>query len=78
LLWWGAGTLALGTLFLYSGMQASGLIASAFTRVMPVNALVLSYVLLGEPSRWIHVLGFAVVVASIVVMTYANERRPSS
>ncbi|TQN44367.1 threonine/homoserine efflux transporter RhtA [Blastococcus colisei] len=79
LLWWGAGTLALGTLFMYSGMQtASGLIASAFTGVMPVSALVLSYVLLGEPFRWIHVLGFAVVVASIVVVAYANERQPSS
>jgi drug/metabolite transporter (DMT)-like permease len=35
-------------------------------------------VLLGEPFRWIHVLGFAVVVASIVVMAYANEREPAS
>ena len=78
LLWWGAGTLALGTLFMYSGMQkASGLIASAFTGVMPISALVLSYVLLGEPFRWIHVVGFAVVIASIVVMAYANEREPA-
>lgn len=76
LLWWGAGTLALGTLFMYSGMQrASGLIASAFTGVMPVSALVLSYVLLGEPFRWLHLVGFAAVLASIVVMAYANERQ---
>lgn len=76
LLWWGAGTLALGTLFMYSGMQrASGLIASAFTGVMPVSALVLSYVLLGEAFQWIHVAGFIFVIASIVMMAYANNRQ---
>lgn len=79
LLWWGAGTLVLGTLFMYSGMQkASGLIASAFTGVMPVSALVLSYVLLGEAFRWIHLVGFAAVLASIVLMAYANQRQPAS
>lgn len=79
LLWWGAGTLALGTLFMYSGMQkASGLTASAFTGVMPVSALVLSYVLLGEPFRWIHIVGFALVLASIFLMAYANNRQTTS
>jgi drug/metabolite transporter (DMT)-like permease len=78
LLWWGAGTLALGTLLMYSGMQkASGLIASAFTGVMPVSALVLSYVLLGEPFRWLHLVGFAAVLASIVIMAYANQQQAS-
>jgi drug/metabolite transporter (DMT)-like permease len=79
LLWWGGGTLVLGTLFMYTAMQeASGLIASAFTGVMPVSALVLSYLLLGEEFRWIHLLGFALVLASIAVMAYADQREAAS
>jgi drug/metabolite transporter (DMT)-like permease len=69
LLWWGIGTLAIGTWLLYSGMKhASGFIGSAFTGLMPVSALILSYILLGDAFHWTHVVGFGLVVASIYLM----------
>ena len=37
--------------------------------VMPVSALVLSYVLLDEPFRWIHLAGMAVVLAGILAVS---------
>jgi drug/metabolite transporter (DMT)-like permease len=48
-IWYGAGTLALGTWCWYSGIaRTEGSIAAAFMGLMPVSALVLSYLLLGE------------------------------
>ena len=73
--WWGAGTLALGTWFWYSGLaRAEGAIAAAFMGVMPASALVLSYVLLGEPFRWMHLAGFTVVFLGVLLISWEHAR----
>ena len=75
LLWWSAGTLALGTVLWYRGVrEVEGSIAAGFMGVMPVSALVLSYTLLGESFRWVHLLGFALVFAGVLLVASAHAR----
>ncbi len=75
LLWWGAGALALGTIIWYTGVkQVAGSIAAGFMGVMPVSALVLSYVLLGEAFQWIHIIGFAIVFGGVLLIANAHQR----
>ena len=75
LIWYGVGTLALGSWLWYAGVQkAEGSTAAAFMGVMPVSALVLSYILLGEAFRWIHLAGFAVVFAGVLLMSWEHAR----
>jgi len=75
LTWYGAGTLALGTWLWYSGIaETEGAVAAGFMGVMPVSALVLSYVLLGEPFHAIHLAGFAIVGAGVVLMSIEHAR----
>ncbi|MFP4323874.1 MAG: DMT family transporter [Anaerolineales bacterium] len=74
LLWWGAGTLALGTVIWYSGVRrVAGSTAAGFMSVMPVSALVLSYILLGEPFEPVHLLGFGIVLIGILLI--ASDRQ---
>ncbi len=74
-LWYGAGTLALGTWCWYSGIaKTEGSIAAAFMGLMPASALVLSYLLLGERFQWVHLLGFGVVFAGVLLMSWEHAR----
>lgn len=73
-LWWGAGTMALGSVLWFMGNRdVSGTTASVFMGVMPISALVLSYVLLGEPFEWIHVVGMATVLAGLVITSVTGD-----
>ena len=73
--WWGAGTLALGSLLWYGGVsRVDGTTAAGFMGLMPVSALVLSYVLLGEPVEWLHLAGFAVVFIGVLLVIDAHRR----
>lgn len=73
-LWWGAGTMALGSVLWFMGNRdVSGTTASVFMGVMPVSALVLSYVLLDEPFEWIHVVGMATVLAGLAITTWTGD-----
>jgi drug/metabolite transporter (DMT)-like permease len=73
LLWWGIGTLGAGSALWYSGVsRTEGTTAAGFMAVMPLSALVLSYVLLGEPFRPIHALGIALVLASVALMSWVH------
>lgn len=73
--WYGAGTLALGTWLWYSGVaRAEGSVAAGFMGVMPVSALILSYVLLGEEFRAVHLLGFATVFAGVLLVSWEHAR----
>lgn len=75
LAWYGAGTLALGTWFWYSGLRrAEGAIAAGFMGLMPCSALVLSYVLLGESFAWLHLVGFGIVFAGVILMSIEHAR----
>lgn len=75
LLWWGGGTLGLGSILWYSGVkQVSGGTAAGFMGVMPVSALVLSYVLLGEAFEWIHLVGFAIVFSGVLLVAWSHAQ----
>jgi uncharacterized membrane protein/drug/metabolite transporter (DMT)-like permease len=76
--WWGAGTLALGSWLWFQGLRrvAAGT-AAPYMGVMPVSALVLSYVLLGESVEWVDLAGMALVLAGLAV-TLLGEERPSA
>ena len=43
---------------------------AAFTAVLPLSALVLSYAVLGEPFAWSHVLGGACVIGGITLLAW--------
>jgi drug/metabolite transporter (DMT)-like permease len=74
-IWYGAGTLALGSWLWYSGLaRAEGAIAAGFMGVMPASALILSYLLLGEAFRWIHLLGFGIVFAGVLLISWEHAR----
>lgn len=74
-LWYGAGTLALGSWLWYAGVaRAPGAVAAGFMGLMPASALILSYVLLGEPFRVIHLAGFAIVFASVLMIGWEHAR----
>ena len=75
LAWWGLGTLALGSLLWYGGVnRVAGATASGFMGVMPVSALLGSYLILGEAFAWWHAVGFALVLAAVAVITWADAR----
>jgi drug/metabolite transporter (DMT)-like permease len=73
--WYGAGTLALGSWLWYAGLaKAEGAVAAGFMGVMPASALILSYVLLGEDFRWLHLAGFAIVFAGVLLISWEHAR----
>lgn len=66
---WGAGTMGLGSLLWFRGMaRAEPTTAATFMAVMPVSALLGSYVLLGEDPTWVHGVGMLAALAGIVVV----------
>jgi drug/metabolite transporter (DMT)-like permease len=75
LAWYGAGTLALGSWLWYRGIaKVDGVTAAAFMGLMPLSALALSYLLLGEPFRWAHLAGFGSVFAGVLLMSWEHAR----
>ena len=72
--WWGLGTMGLGSLLWYFGVsRVAGSTASAFMGVMPVSALLLSYLLLGESFELIHAVGMLAVLAAIAAVTRSER-----
>jgi len=66
---WGLATLAAGSIIWYYGVRRTrGQQAAPFMGLMPVSALVLSYVLLGEDPEWWHAAGLALVLAGIALV----------
>ena len=61
-------------LVLRSGARAEGAIAAGFMGVMPASALILSYVLLGEAFHWLHLLGFGIVFAGVLLISWEHAR----
>jgi drug/metabolite transporter (DMT)-like permease len=69
LLFWGAATGGLAPVLWYNGVrQASGAMTAAAMSVMPLTALSLSYLLLGESPRWSHLIGFGLVFGGLILM----------
>jgi drug/metabolite transporter (DMT)-like permease len=68
--------MALGSLLWYSGVQqVPGHVAAGFMAVMPVSALILSYVLLGETFRWMHLAGFGLALAGVLLMSREQQKQ---
>ncbi len=67
--------MALGSVIWYRGVARVPVSTSAgYMRVMPVSALVFSYVLAGEPFRWVHLIGFSVVLAGVGLISWSHAR----
>lgn len=77
LVFWGAATGGLAPVLWYNGVRsAPGAMTAAAMSVMPLTALVLSYVLLGETFRWAHLAGFGLVFAGVILMIIEHAREP--
>lgn len=79
LAFWGAATGGLAPVLWYNGARkAPGALTAGAMAVMPLSALSLSYLLLGEAFRWSHLIGFGLVFAGLVLIiiehTSAKER----
>jgi drug/metabolite transporter (DMT)-like permease len=69
LVFWGAMTGGLAPVLWYNGARkAPGVLTAGAMAVMPITALVTSYLLLGEAFRWVHLVGFGLVFAGLVLM----------
>lgn len=78
-LWWGAGSMALGSWLWFRGMaRVAGSTAATFMGVMPLSALVLSYLLLGEDPQWIHLLGLMLVLAGLFSVAHSERSGAAS
>tara|TARA_R110002072_G_scaffold22383_20_gene78218 strand:+ start:17544 stop:18482 length:939 start_codon:yes stop_codon:yes gene_type:complete len=72
---WGAATAALAPVLWYNGARkAPGAHTAGAMAVMPLSALMLSYLLLGEPFRWSHLLGFGLVFSGLVLMIVEHSK----
>lgn len=76
LAWWGAGVMGAGSYLWFKGVHvAKGSTASVFMGLMPLSALLTSYLVLGEAFHWSHALGAAGVLAAIGVLSYGERRK---
>jgi drug/metabolite transporter (DMT)-like permease len=75
LLWWGIGPFGIGTMLWFLGLKAvNASTASGFMGVMPASGLLVSYFWLGDQFYWIHLIGFALVLGGIGMVTWAHWR----
>jgi len=75
LAFWGAATGGLAPVLWYRGVRkAPGALTAGAMAVMPLSALALSYLLLGETFRWIHLAGFGLVFVGLVLMIVEHAR----
>jgi drug/metabolite transporter (DMT)-like permease len=59
----------------YSGVkQVQGSTAAGFMGVMPVSALVLSYMLLGEAFDPVHLVGFGLVFSGVLLIVWQHAQ----
>jgi drug/metabolite transporter (DMT)-like permease len=52
----------------------AGTTAAGFMGVMPVSAVLLSYLLLGEPFSLVHLAGMAAVLAGIAAVARSHTQ----
>jgi drug/metabolite transporter (DMT)-like permease len=79
LAWWGIGPYGIGTMLWFYGLKSvQASTASGFMGAMPASGLLVSYVWLGEEFQWIHMAGFALVVAAIGLVAWAHRRGEAS
>jgi drug/metabolite transporter (DMT)-like permease len=67
---YGVFVTALGYLLWFGGLsRVPASTAGVFTGVLPVSAVALSYVVLGEQFSWAHLVGVVCVLVAIVLTT---------
>jgi len=72
---WGAVTGGIAPVLWYTGVRrASGAMTAVSMSAMPLTALLLSYILLGESFQLIHLLGFGLVFTGVVLMIAEHAR----
>ncbi|MEX2644592.1 MAG: DMT family transporter [Acetobacterales bacterium] len=75
LAWWGVGPFGIGTMLWFYGLKSvQASTASGFMGAMPASGLLVSYVWLGEAFHWVHLVGFALVLAAIALVAWAHRR----
>ncbi len=68
-----------GYLLWYAGAaRVSGAEASLFTAVAPVTAVLLAFVMLGEPPGLAQILGVGLVLVAVAATAWAHGRSPGS
>ena len=76
IVYFGAVFTVLAYLFWFNGVaRVSGATAGIFSAVMPVSAVVLSCIFLGEQFTLAHGIGLGLVVTGIVAMALAGSRK---
>jgi drug/metabolite transporter (DMT)-like permease len=71
---YGAFVTALGYLLWFGGLaKVPASTAGVFTGVLPVSAVLLSYLVLGEPFSWAHPVGMACVLAAILLIAWRRS-----
>lgn len=76
LVWWGAGSIAIGLSIWNFGIEkVSGIEAAGFMGFMSISSLILSYILLKEPFYWHQLAGFVVVFISLILLTWNPKEK---
>jgi len=69
-----ASLVTVSHVWFYRGLQVvSAAVASLTVNLLPFEVLLVSWLLLGEPVTWAHVLGAMVVIAGVVLATRPSE-----
>jgi drug/metabolite transporter (DMT)-like permease len=72
---YGLITMGLGSVLWYKGAtRVEGTVAASFMGVMPISALVLSYLLLHEKFEWMHLAGFGLVFCGVLLMISVHRQ----
>jgi drug/metabolite transporter (DMT)-like permease len=67
--------MGLGSVLWYKGAtRVEGTVAASFMGVMPISALVLSYLLLHEKFEWMHLAGFGLVFCGVLLMISVHRQ----
>jgi drug/metabolite transporter (DMT)-like permease len=72
------GTVAAAVLWSRGLAEVPASTAGAFSGVLPVSTVALSYVVLGESFAWSHVLGAVCVIAGILLLARQRSARYNS
>lgn len=74
ILYYGIFVTVISFLFWFQGVsKVKGSTAGVFSGILPVSAVLLSYIILNEPFSWIHLLGITFVLAGILLIIKDGE-----
>ncbi|QDV36059.1 DMT family transporter [Tautonia plasticadhaerens] len=72
---WVGLALPIGALCWFNGLsRVAASTAAGFQGLIPASALVLSYVILGEPFRWAHPVGLTIVLGGVLLIGWDDAR----